>query len=84
MKEEEAHLHQAIKATKSMDAELSKYMSLIYEYQLNANRHLCSKLLLLEKRGGTSMPHLASRNGGGSSSTGTAQAQASHCTFNFS
>src|SRR5260370_26845327 len=51
MNKEEAHLNQAIEATQSTDLELPKYLSLVFKYQLNANRHLCSKLLLLEKQG---------------------------------
>src|SRR5260370_5463783 len=51
MNKEEAHLDQAIEATQSTDLELPKYLSLVFKYQLNANRHLCSKLLLLEKQG---------------------------------
>ncbi|KAF8343919.1 uncharacterized protein EI90DRAFT_3010774 [Cantharellus anzutake] len=62
--QEEAHLDQVIKDTQLTDPELSKYISLIFESQLNVNLHLHSKLVLLEKQGGTRMLLVAMGNVG--------------------
>src|SRR5260370_25656407 len=67
MNKEEAHLDQAIESTQSTDPELSKYLSLVFKYQLNVNRHLHSKLLLLEKQGGTRRPLSVHHDAGSSS-----------------
>ncbi|KAF8311110.1 uncharacterized protein EI90DRAFT_3138775 [Cantharellus anzutake] len=78
MDEEEARLHQNIETIKPTDPELSRYIALLFEYRLRANRHLRSKLRLLEKQGGTCTPLPAPRIVGSPVSTAdTGQADVS-------
>ncbi|KAF8311412.1 uncharacterized protein EI90DRAFT_2953931, partial [Cantharellus anzutake] len=62
--EEEAHLRQVIETTQHTHPELAKYISLMAECRLNANRQLRRKLKLLEKQGGVSTPLPAIRRVG--------------------
>ena len=50
MKDEEAHLHKTIDNTRPTNPALTEYISLIFQYRLNANSHLHAKLLQLEKQ----------------------------------
>src|SRR5258708_2076910 len=50
LKDEEAHLHKTIDNTQPTNPALAEYISLIFQYRLNANSHLHAKLLQLEKQ----------------------------------
>ncbi|KAF8331681.1 uncharacterized protein EI90DRAFT_3016252 [Cantharellus anzutake] len=48
VRDEEAHLQKIIEDTRPTNPALAEYISLMFQYRLNTNSHLCAKLLQLE------------------------------------